>query len=194
MSSKISDVIIPLFHAFITSYYSNYLMFYDKNFFNISLYEIEDVHHYYLTTPIYSYIYLFFHIKSALKDNIPIKIHACMFSLISILSIIYKKQPYFTVGLIIETSTILLKIMYVYKHFYLKVIFFITFFIYRGLLLPYICYVFINNHYQEILNIYNIHFLYFLISLTSNGLNLYWLGLMIHKLYKLFYYQENIKI
>ena len=187
------DNIIPLVHALITSFYSNYLMLIDNTFFNISLYTYEEVHPYYLTTSIYSYIYLYFHIKSALKLDNSIKIHAFMLSIMSFISIFYKKMHYFSVALIIESSTIFLQIMHINKSIYSKLLFVLSFFIYRGLIFPYICYHFIMNHYEQIMTLFDVHFVYFILLLISNGLNFYWLSLMFFRLYNLLFEQEKKK-
>lgn len=189
---KYKDYIIPFVHALITSFYSNYLMIIDDKFFNISLYTYEEVHPYYLTTSIYSIIYLFFHIKSALKLDNSIKIHAFMLSVMSFISIFYKKMHYFSVALIIESSTIFLQIMHINKSIYSKLLFVLSFFIYRGLLFPYICYRFLMNHYEQIMILFNIHFIFLILSLISNSLNFYWLCIMFFKLYYLIYNKDKI--
>jgi len=189
---KYKNNIISLVHALITSFYSNYLMLIDDKFFNISLYTYEEVHPYYLTTSIYSIIYLFFHIKSALKLDNSIKIHAFMLSVMSFISIFYKKMHYFSIALIIESSTIFLQIMHINKSIYSKLLFVLSFFIYRGLLFPYICYHFLMNHYNQIITIFDIHFVYLILSLISNGLNFYWLWIMFFKLYYLIYNKDKI--
>lgn len=190
---KYKDYIIPFVHALITSFYSNYLMIIDDKFFNISLYTYEEVHPYYLSTSIYTIIYLFFHIKSALKLDNSIKIHAFMMSIMSFISIYYEKMHYFSIALIIESSTIFLQIMHINKNIYSKLLFVLSFSIYRGLLFPYICYHFLMNHYEQIITIFDIHFVFFILSVISNGLNFYWLRIIFIQLYNLIFEQEEKK-
>ena len=179
--------IIPFVHAYVTSFYSNYLLFNDpKKFFNITIYQNHEINNLYTSIPIYTYIYLFFHVKSAIHRGYAETIHAFMLTLMSYICFANNKNHYFIPGLIIETSTIFLHLMYANKHIIFKILFFLSFTFYRGILFPYICYNFINNHYEEILNIYDLHFVYFIILLLSNLLNFYWLGLIIKKLIKLF--------
>ena len=178
--------VIPFVHALITGLYSNYLLYLNSNeYFNISLYDVNEIHPYYNSIPIYTYIYLYFHVKSAIKKSNAEVVHAFMISLMCFICIYYKKNHYFIPGLIIESSTIFLKLMDAYKSIFFKFLFIITFTIYRGFIFPFICYRFINNHYYEISSIYDIHFIYFLILMLSNGLNLYWLKIIFYKLYKL---------
>ena len=190
---KFKDNIISIVHALITSFYTNYLIFNDDKFYNISLYTYEEVHPYYLTTSIYTIIYSFFHIKSSLKRENSIKIHSFMMSFMSFISIYYEKMHYFSIALIIESSTIFLQIMHINKSIYSKLLFVLSFFIYRGLLFPYICYCFLMNHYEQIMTIFDIHFIFLILSLISNSLNFYWLWVMFSKLYNLIYNQEKIK-
>jgi hypothetical protein len=190
---KFKNNIISFIHALITSIYSNYLMITDDKFFDISLYTYEEVHPYYLSTSIYTIIYLFFHIKSALKLDNSIKIHAFMMSIMSFISIYYEKMHYFSIALIIESSTIFLQIMHINKNIYSKLLFVLSFSIYRGLLFPYICYHFLMNHYEQIITIFDIHFVFFILSVISNGLNFYWLRIIFIQLYNLVFEQEKKK-
>ena len=177
--------VIPFVHACITSSYSNYLLFNDQEkYFNISIYEKNEINELYYSVPLYTFIYLFFHVKDALSKNKEYILHAYMMIFMCGLCIYGDKNHYFTNALLIESSTVFLHLMYAFKYDVFKYMFVTSFVIYRGFIFPYMCIHFTQNHYNDIIRANNIHFLYFCILLLSNYLNMNWLFLIYTKLKK----------
>lgn len=178
--------IIPFVHALITAYYSNYLFINDTyTFLNITKYksnELNELNQLYQTIPIFTLGYSLFHIYDVLKLKSDFIIHGILLLSASLFCLLFDKNHCLTVCLIIESSTIFMHLSRGFPYFYLKILFVITFILYRGILFPCITYNHYYNNYDKIVNFEFEEIIILLLALSFNILNMYWLKIIFERI------------
>ena len=175
--------IVPFIHALITAYNSNYLFMNDTyTFLNITKYKSNEVTQLYQIIPIFTLCYSLFHIYDVLKLKSDFIIHGILLLSASLFCLIFDKNHCLAVCLIIESSTIFMHLSRSFPYFYLKILFVITFILYRGILFPCITYNHYYNNYDKIVNIEFEEIIILLLALSFNILNAYWLKIIFERI------------
>jgi hypothetical protein len=175
--------IISFVHALITSYNSNYLFINDTHtFLNITKYKSNELNQLYQTIPIFTLCYSIFHLHDVLKLKSDFIIHGILLLSTSLFCQIFDKNHCLAVCLIIESSTIFMHLSRAFSYFYLKILFVITFILYRGILFPCITYNHFYNKYNKIVNIEFEETIILILALSFNILNMYWLKIIFERI------------